>query len=156
MLRKRSFVWRSLLQKVNIRTEDINRKMCVFLWQSASSIKHWIPFGSTIVNYNLHEYKVWYDNDVFIAPNRLHGSTERFHSEIPVFPRKHTPERPHHARAHTHHRHKNMTSTCDNSGEKKIVWKKRWYKMGCVWLCAWRSRCISQGLLHEAQVLVSK
>lgn len=153
MLRKRSFVCRSLLQKVNACPEGIKRKMCVFLWQSAPSIKHWNPLGSTIVSYYLHEYKVWYDNDGFIAPNRLHCSTERLHSEIPVFPRKDTPERPHHARANTHRRHKNMTSTCDNSG-KKIVLKK--VKYNGLRLCECRSRCISQGLLHEAQVLVSK
>lgn len=55
------------------------------------------------------------------------------------FHAKHTPQRPRHARAHTHHRHKNMTSTCDNSEEKRkkknSLGKKRgdikWAASGC-------------------------
>lgn len=109
MLRKRSFCLKiTTAESKHVYTGHQPSNVRVFLPTNQQKIKRSALNSAKLRS--ARTQKVWHDNDVFIAPNRLHGSSERLHSEnIPVFPRKHTPERPRHARART--ATKNMTST---------------------------------------------
>lgn len=153
MLRKRSFVWRSLLQKVNACTEGIKRKMCVFLWQSAPSINTEIRLDQrlwaiifTNIKSDMTMMALSPPTDCTVALSGFIQKYRSFHAKTLQS-------------AHTTHGRTRTAATKTWRQRvitvgKKIVLKK--VKYNGLRLCECRSRCISQGLLHEAQVLVSK